>query len=115
MTTYAPTWLYYIDDEGATCEVFNSERLLGALGTTGVCGLFGVHAHECTFNSGVSALALDPCSANPSGVQTWEVLNFGAPTDTDNPAPWWDGDPDSPSAGGTGSSSRSGPGWTGRT
>lgn len=102
MTTYAPSWLYFIDDEGATCEVFNSERLLGALGTTGVCGLFGVRSHECEFNSGVSALALDPCSVNPSGVQTWDVLTFGAPTDPANPAPWWDGDPDSPSAGGYG-------------
>lgn len=98
MASYVPTWLYYVDDVRGPCEIFNSERLLGALGTTNVCGIFSVAGHECEWNNGVSALALDPCSVNPSGVQTWEALTYGAPDDPDNPAPWWDGVADSPSS-----------------
>lgn len=88
-------WLYFLDSEGVPCELFNGERLRGALSAQPICGQIQLADPDCEWANGTLPYALDPCSEDDNGVQTWQPMVFAAPDWPGNPAPWWDGIPGS--------------------
>lgn len=94
------SWLYAVNDDGSICEIINSQRMLSALKSVASCagGIFTQVQDDCVWENGILPFTLDPCSTDAGGNQTWAPITFAETTWSGNPAPWWDGDPGSPSA-----------------
>lgn len=95
-------WLYTLDSEGFPCELINGQRLIAAMKQQGSCGgggaLFTQLKEDCQWHNGTFPFALDPCSVDTNGNQTWLPMTFAGTTWPGNPAPWWDGVNGSPSS-----------------
>jgi hypothetical protein len=79
----------YFDDGIQVREIINHARTIEHLRNSGIgCATVGIQAEEC------AVLSLDQCDYTP--------VTFTTPDDINRPAPWYDGVPGSPSAGGYG-------------